>query len=116
LSRATQIAKDMLPTLLQEGGSPRALVEAKGLLQISDTSALEVLVLKIVAENPKQARAMHSWPRALESPARFQVEEFRGGRDKLKGFFVGQIMKSSGGRANPAVVEQLLMARLRGPD
>lgn len=59
---------------------------------------------------------MHSWPRALESPARFQVEEFRGGRDKLKGFFVGQIMKSSGGRANPAVVEQLLMARLRGPD
>ena len=55
----------MLPTLLQDGGSPRALVEAKGLLQISDTSALEALVLKIVSENPKQARAVVSWPRPV---------------------------------------------------
>jgi aspartyl-tRNA(Asn)/glutamyl-tRNA(Gln) amidotransferase subunit B len=47
--------------------------------------------------------------------ARDQAEDFRNGRDKIKGFFVGQIMKSSGGRANPAIVEELLMARLRKP-
>lgn len=114
---ALQIAKDILPTLLQEGGSPRALVKAKGLVQISDTTELEALVQKIVDENPKQVcvNASSVAPGLQTDLSCLQVEEFRGGRDKLKGFFVGQIMKSSGGRANPAVVEQLLMARLRSP-
>ena len=58
---ASQIAKDILPTLLLEGGSPRALVEAKGLLQISDTSELEALVQKIVDENPKQVCVVVGW-------------------------------------------------------
>ena len=113
-----QIGKDILPALLREGGSPRAVVEAQGLLQISDTSELELLVQQIVDQNPKQARAAVSRRRCrlpLTGARARQAEDFRNGRDKIKGFFVGQIMKSSGGRANPALVEQLLLARLRAP-
>ncbi len=114
-----QIAKDLLPKLLLEGGSPKALVAAQGLSQISDTSELERLVQEILEQNPKQARRVCSANSAarhrLKCVVHWQVEEFRNGRDKLKGFFVGQIMKRSGGRANPALVDQLLMARLVPP-
>jgi len=63
---APQIAKDILPDLLREGGSPRALVQAKGLLQISDSAALEALVQDIIDKHPGQ------------------VAEFRAGKEKLK--------------------------------
>ena len=91
-----KIAKDLLPDLLAGGSSPKALVQQRGLVQISDTSEIEALVDAVLAANPGQ------------------VAEFRGGKDKLKGFFVGQIMKKSGGKANPPLVEKLLMPKLRG--
>lgn len=91
-----KIGKDILPELLESGGSPKALVEAKGLLQISDTGAIVAIIDAVLAENEKQ------------------VAEFRSGRDKVKGFFVGQIMKRSGGRVNPTLVDELLMPKLRG--
>ena len=91
-----KIAKDLLPDLLAGGGSPKALVQQRGLVQISDTSAIEALVDAVLAANPGQ------------------VAEFRAGKDKLKGFFVGAVMKQSGGKANPPLVEKLLMPKLRG--
>ena len=91
-----KIAKDLLPDLLAGGASPKALVQQRGLVQISDTSEIEALVDAVLAANPGQ------------------VAEFRAGKDKLKGFFVGQIMKQSGGKANPLLVEKLLMPKLRG--
>lgn len=96
LAGAVQIGKEILPELLAAGGSAKALVEKKGLLQISDSGELEKIIDAVLAANDKQ------------------VQEFRGGKEKVKGFFVGQIMKQSGGRANPALLEQLLMPKLRG--
>jgi len=88
-------AKDILPELLASGGDPEALVKAKGLVQISDTSALEADVDAVLAENPKE------------------LAEFRAGKTKLMGFFVGQIMRRTKGQANPAVVNQLLAEKLK---
>lgn len=91
-----KIAKDLLPELLATGAGPQDVVKAKGLVQISDTSAIEALVDAVLAANPAQ------------------VADFRAGKDKLKGFFVGQIMKQSGGKANPQLVERVLIPRLTG--
>ncbi len=93
-----QIGKDLLKPLLKDGGSPRRLIETQNLVQISDTAVLEAIIAQVLASNEKQ------------------VAEFRGGKDKLKGFFVGQVMKQSGGKANPAMIEQLLMQRLLRAD
>ena len=87
--------KDILPELLAQGGDPEALVKAKGLVQISDTSALEADVDAVLAENPKE------------------LADFRAGKTKLMGFFVGQIMRRTKGQANPAVVNQLLAEKLK---
>ena len=133
LSHCAQIGKEILPELLSSGGSPKALVESKGLLQISDEGAVQAIVDAVCGENEKQASApRHAQCIALTAGRRLrgafrrcadraggrrggrQVLEFRSGRDKVKGFFVGQIMKRSGGRANPVLVDKLLMARLRG--
>ncbi|CAI5463117.1 unnamed protein product [Closterium sp. Yama58-4] len=89
-----KIGKELLPVLFSEGGSARKLVEAKGLLQISDEAAIERLVEEVLAGNPKQ------------------VEQFRAGKTKLQGFFVGQVMKASGGRVNPALMNKILMKKL----
>ena len=78
------------------GKAAKAIVAEKGLGQISDTGALEAIVARIVAANPGPA------------------EEFRQGRDKVLGFFVGQVMKETKGQANPAVVNELLRKHLRG--
>jgi aspartyl-tRNA(Asn)/glutamyl-tRNA(Gln) amidotransferase subunit B len=91
-----KIAKDLLPELLSSGDSPRDVVQRRGLVQISDAAAIEAIVDAVLAANPKQ------------------LADFRAGKDKLKGFFVGQIMKESGGKANPQLVEQVLMPRLTG--
>lgn len=92
-----KIAKELLPELLEgkgnEGGVKK-LVEAKGLGQISDLSAIEAVVDQVIAGNPKQ------------------LEQYRGGKDKLFGFFVGQVMKESGGRANPAELNRILKEKL----
>jgi len=87
--------KDILPELLEQGGEPEALVKAKGLAQISDAGALAAAVDAVLAENPKE------------------VAEFKAGKTKLMGFFVGQIMRRTKGQANPAVVNKLLAEKLQ---
>jgi aspartyl-tRNA(Asn)/glutamyl-tRNA(Gln) amidotransferase subunit B len=91
-----KIAKEILPELLTSGGSPKALVESKGLIQISDTGALEAMIEEVLAAHPSE------------------LEKYRGGKKKLKGFFVGQVMKKSGGRADPKLTNQLLTKKLDG--
>ncbi len=91
-----KIAKEILPELLTEGGSPKALVEKKGLIQISDSSAIEKLIEDIIAAHPSE------------------LEKFRAGKTNLKGFFVGQVMKKSGGKADPKLTSQILDQKLSG--
>jgi aspartyl-tRNA(Asn)/glutamyl-tRNA(Gln) amidotransferase subunit B len=93
---SSKIAKDLLPELLTQGGSPKALVEAKGLTQISDTSAIGAMIDEVLAANPTE------------------LEQYRNGKTKLQGFFVGQVMKKTGGRADPKLTNQLLMKKLQG--
>ncbi len=88
------IAKNVFKELFETGGDPEAHVKAKGLAQISDTSAIETLVDEVLAENPSE------------------VERYRGGDKKLTGFFVGQVMKKSKGKANPGLVNQLLAKKI----
>ncbi|MCA2691568.1 MULTISPECIES: Asp-tRNA(Asn)/Glu-tRNA(Gln) amidotransferase subunit GatB [unclassified Microcystis] len=91
-----KIAKEILPELLTQGGSPKALVEKKGLIQISDSSAIEKLIEDIIAAHPSE------------------LEKFRAGKTNLKGFFVGQVMKKSGGKADPKLTSQILDQKLSG--
>lgn len=91
-----KIAKDILPELLESGGSVQALVEAKGLTQISDAAAIAAAIDAVLAANPKE------------------LEQYRNGKTKLQGFFVGQVMKQTGGRADPKLTNQLLMQKLKG--
>jgi len=92
-----KIAKDLLPTLLKgdaEEDGVQALVERRGLIQISDPAALQAIVDSVLDANPKQ------------------LGEYRGGKTKLQGFFVGQVMKESKGRANPGELNRILMETL----
>jgi aspartyl-tRNA(Asn)/glutamyl-tRNA(Gln) amidotransferase subunit B len=88
------VAKQLLPELITEGASPKALVESRGLGQINDTSALEALVAEVLAANPAE------------------VEAYKGGKTKLMGFFVGQVMKATQGKANAATMTELLQKKL----
>ena len=88
------VAKTVLQKVFETGDDPRKIVEKEGLGQISDESALEAIVDEIVAANPTI------------------VEKYRGGNEKMIGFFVGQVMKKTEGRANPALVNQLLKRKL----
>jgi len=87
------LAKEVLADVAASGAAPRAVIEEKGLGQISDEGELVTLVEKLIADNPGQA------------------EQLRGGKDKLVGFFVGQAMKATGGRADPARVGELVRER-----
>lgn len=89
-----KIAKDILPELLSEGGSAKELVERKGLIQISDTSAIEAIIEQVIQANPKE------------------LEQYRNGKTKLLGFFVGKVIKETGGRADPKLTNQLLAQKL----
>lgn len=92
-----KIAKEILPELLTEKiDSLATFVESKGMSQISDTGELEKIIDEILAENPDK------------------VEQFRNGKKKLQGFFVGQIMKKTSGRADPKLANQLLGKKLNG--
>ncbi len=88
------IAKTVFKDLFETGGDPETHVKAKGLVQISDTSAIEGYVDEVIVENPAE------------------VERFKGGDKKLTGFFVGQVMKKSKGKANPGLVNKLLAKKL----
>ncbi len=91
-----KIAKEILPELLQQGGSARAIVEARGLGMISDPAAITAIVEELLEAHPEEVAA------------------FRAGKTKLQGFFVGQLMKRTGGRADPKLANQILVARLQG--
>jgi aspartyl-tRNA(Asn)/glutamyl-tRNA(Gln) amidotransferase subunit B len=88
------IAKQVLEKMLETGDSATAIVEREGLKQESDSGAIEAAVGKVLADNADK------------------VEQFRGGKEALFGFFVGQTMKAMQGKANPQVVNELLKAKL----
>ncbi|WP_018758652.1 Asp-tRNA(Asn)/Glu-tRNA(Gln) amidotransferase subunit GatB [Paenibacillus terrigena] len=93
---SSKIAKTVFKEMIDSGKAPQAIVEEKGLVQISDEGAIKAIVDKVVEANPQS------------------VEDYRAGKDKAIGFLVGQVMKESRGKANPALVNQLLAERLKG--
>jgi len=92
-----KIAKDVLDIVWTKGGDPKAVVETRGLRQVTDTGAIETAINTVIAANPQK------------------VEEVKA-KPKLIGWFVGQVMKETGGKANPQVVNDMLKARLDIPD
>ncbi len=88
-----KIAKDVFEILWAEGGDPAAIVEARGLRQVTDTAAIEAAVDAVIAANPAQVEKAKANP-------------------KLAGWFVGQVMKATGGKANPQAVNAIVAARL----
>ncbi len=91
-----KIAKTVMEEMYATGKAPQAIIEEKGLVQISNTSEIEKIVTKVIEENPKPA------------------EQYRQGKTGNFGFFVGQVMKATGGRANPQTVNEILRKRLAG--
>ncbi|OFW88250.1 MAG: aspartyl/glutamyl-tRNA amidotransferase subunit B [Alphaproteobacteria bacterium RIFCSPHIGHO2_02_FULL_46_13] len=89
-----KIAKDVFAEMMATGKEAATIVEEKGLRQITDTGAIEKIVDEVIAENPDNVAA------------------YRGGKDKLFGFFVGQVMKKSAGKANPDLINELLKKKL----
>ena len=92
-----KIAKDLLDIVWTEGGDPRAVVEARGMKQVTDTGAIDAAIEAVIAANPDK------------------VEEVKA-KPKLAAWFVGQVMKQTGGKANPAAVNAALKTRLNLPD
>ena len=91
-----KIAKQVFEALWESGETADDVIEKQGLKQITDTSAIEAIIDQIISANPEQ------------------VSQYRGGKDKLFGFFVGQAMKATGGKANPAQLNDLLKSKLQG--
>jgi aspartyl-tRNA(Asn)/glutamyl-tRNA(Gln) amidotransferase subunit B len=90
------VGKEVFAEMCDSGQEAGEIVAAKGLTQISDTSELEALIAGVIEANPQQ------------------VQQFRAGKEQLLGFFVGQVMKQTQGRANPQVVNKLLRDKLAG--
>jgi aspartyl-tRNA(Asn)/glutamyl-tRNA(Gln) amidotransferase subunit B len=91
-----RLAKDVFAIMLETGEDPRRIVEERGLRQVTDTGAIEQAVDAVLAKEGAK------------------IAEYRSGKDKLFGFFVGQVMKATGGKANPAAVNDLLRKKLSG--
>ena len=91
-----KIAKEVFEAMWSDGKGADEIIEAKGLRQITDTSAIESAIDDVMAKNPGQ------------------LADYRSGKDKLFGFFVGQVMKATGGKANPAQLNDLLKRKLSG--
>ena len=91
-----KIAKEVFEAMWESGASADAVIEQKGLRQITDTGAIESAIDDVMAKNPGQ------------------LVDYRSGKDKLFGFFVGQVMKATGGKANPAQLNELLKKKLAG--
>ena len=85
-----KIAKEILPELLEQGGSPKAIVEERGLTQLSDPAEIAAIIEAVIADHPKE------------------LEKFRSGKGNMQGFFVGQVMKRTSGRADPKLTNQLI--------
>ena len=90
-----KIAKDLFEIVYTEGGDPAKIVEERGMKQVTDTGAIEAALDEIIAANPEQVE------KAKVNP-------------KLAGWFVGQVMKATGGKANPKAVNQLVAQKLNG--
>jgi aspartyl-tRNA(Asn)/glutamyl-tRNA(Gln) amidotransferase subunit B len=90
-----KIAKTVFEEMWKTGKDADTVIEEKGLKQVTDTGAIEKIIDEVLAANPAQ------------------VEEYRGGKEKVFGFFVGQVMKVSRGKANPAAVNEMLRAKLK---
>ncbi len=93
---SSRIAKDVFLFMVEEGKDPETIIEEKGLKQVTDTSAIEKIIDDVMAANPDK------------------VAEYRSGKDKLIGWFVGQTMRASQGKANPAMLNELLKKKLAG--
>ena len=91
-----KIAKEVFEVMWAEGASADTVIESKGLRQITDSAAILRAIEEVMAKNPAQ------------------LADYRAGKDKLFGFFVGQVMKATGGKANPAQLNELLRSKLRG--
>jgi aspartyl-tRNA(Asn)/glutamyl-tRNA(Gln) amidotransferase subunit B len=89
-----RIAKDVFEAMVETGKMPGAIVEERGLRQVTDTGAIEAAVDAVLAANPDK------------------VAEYKAGKEKLFGFFVGQVMKATGGKGNPALVNEVIRQRL----
>jgi aspartyl-tRNA(Asn)/glutamyl-tRNA(Gln) amidotransferase subunit B len=89
-----KIAKDVFAEMYKTGGNPADIVESKGLKQVTDMGAIEAIIDQVIAENPDNVAA------------------YKSGKDKLFGFFVGQVMKKTEGKANPGAVNDLLKKKL----
>jgi aspartyl-tRNA(Asn)/glutamyl-tRNA(Gln) amidotransferase subunit B len=89
-----KIAKEIFPIMLENKSDPEQIVKEKNLVQISDTSEIEAIIQKIINANAGQ------------------VKEYRSGKEKVFGFFVGQVMKESNGKANPKLVNEILRIKL----
>ena len=89
-----KIAKDVLDDMIESGKSAKEIVESKGLKQVSDTKAIEKIIDEVLTNNPKM------------------LADYKSGKDRLFGFFVGQVMKATKGQANPQVVNELLKKKL----
>ena len=88
---SSKIAKTVFEEMFETGKEPKVIVDEKGLVQITDENALKEIVEKVVENNPKS------------------VEDYKAGRDKAIGFLVGQIMKETKGKANPGIVNKMLI-------
>ena len=93
---SAKIAKAVFEEMLTVPENPRAIIEKKGLAQISDSAMLETMIDQIIADNPAQ------------------VTQYREGKTKVFSFFVGQVMKATRGQANPQVVTEILQRKLAG--
>ena len=91
-----RIAKDVFDIMMETGDSPAKIVEDKGLKQITDTGAIEAIIDEVIASGPNQ------------------VEQFKSGNEKIIGWFVGQVMQKTQGKANPQAVNELLKKKLSG--
>ncbi|HIP12871.1 MAG TPA: glutamine--tRNA ligase/YqeY domain fusion protein [Arcobacter sp.] len=92
---SSKIAKQVFDSMVKDGANPSQIVEDKGLVQISDPSKIEPIIDEIIAKNQDN------------------VEKFKSGNTKLLGFFVGQVLKQTGGKANPKVVNELVAKKLK---
>jgi aspartyl-tRNA(Asn)/glutamyl-tRNA(Gln) amidotransferase subunit B len=92
-----KIAKEVFEEMYRSGKGPEEIIREKGLVQITDEDALKKAIEQVLAANPAE------------------VEQYRAGKQKLFGFFVGQVMKATGGKANPALVNELLKKTLSSP-
>jgi len=92
---SNKIAKQVFEEMAKTGEDPTQIVEAKGLVQISDPAKILPIIDEVIAKNPDN------------------VEKFKAGNTNLLGFFVGQVLKATGGKANPKVVNELVAEKLK---